>query len=798
MTESPYNCPTCKKPIPFGVHFCPNCGEAQTGGTAPLWMGERRQVTVLFADLASFTSVSEKADPEDVIDMLNQVFSRLMQECDREEGYLDKTVGDQLMILFGAPRAHEDDPARAVRTALRMQKAMQELGPIMREKVGAAFRINIGINSGPVVWGRMGPPGRAMHTVIGDTVNLASRLQSSAKHGQIIVSEAVFHQTRRLFEFQNLDAIQVKGKSGLIPIYMPLRPIETKPKSKKVETAPILLERHSELQTLQAIWGRTLSGFMQLAVVAGQAGIGKSQLLSEFSRTIDDFTGEKTPLILYAHNEATPGSYYSPLMNLLTQLFGLTKDDADLSRRRKVEDRAKILGITSRNFVPLMGYLLGWYQNSARLADTGSNKDHLNDSAVDAAIDLFFKQSHRRPTLLLVDDLQWADTSTIQWINRLTILKQMMRHENMGYGLMVVLSTRPQNKISLQTLQTDAMITLKPLSEQARHALIQHHLPGGQVPPHLLETLSRESGGNPFYLEEATRGLVQSGLLIRKDENWQLTQPLDQINVPASVEGVVMSNLDALNPTAKMVLQYASVIGHNFNLDLLHALTELDNLGNILQEMELRGLIKRADGGDQEDESGHRFTFTQMIVREVAYNSILRKTRRELHERIATITENQQNRRQSARDVESLAYHYAAVGNQEKLVVYNWLAGKQAIERSDFKEAETHLSTAWNALREISSPEPKILRSVANALGDVSTFTGNYAQASVCYQIVKDLPQEEDDSAQLQYKLGRLNFFQANNEEATAHYAQALELAPTDLALQGQIDAEIRLLYDLG
>ncbi len=793
MIESPYICASCKKPIPFGVTYCPNCGESQASGTGPLWMGERRQVTVLFADLASFTSVSEKADPEDVIDMLNQVFSRLMQECDREGGYLDKTVGDQLMVLFGAPRAHEDDPARAVRAALRMQKAMSVLGPIMREKVGSAFRINIGINSGPVVWGRMGPPGRAMHTVIGDTVNLASRLQGYAKHGQIIVSETVFHQTRRLFEYQNLDAIQVKGKSGLIPIYMPLRQIETQQKSKKLEAAPILLERYNEQQALQTIWGRSLSGFMQFVIVTGQAGIGKSQLLTEFAQSIDSFTGEKTPLILRAHNEATPGSHYSPLMHLLNQLFGLTAEDSDLSRRRKVEDRARILGITSRNFVPLMGYLLGWYQNSTRLTEADKNMDHLNDSAVDAAIDLFFKQSHRRPTLLLVDDLQWSDSGTVQWINRLAILKQMMRHENMGYGLMVVLSTRPQNKIPLHTLQTDAMITLQPLSERGRHELIQHLLPGGHIPQHLLEALSRESGGNPFYLEEATRGLVQSGLLVRKDESWQLTQPMNQINVPASVEGLVMANLDTLAPTAKTVLQYASVIGQNFSLNLLQALTELDGLDAVLLELEQRGLIKEIT---DETEDSRRFTFTQMIVREVAYNSVLRKTRRDLHERIAAITEIKETAQQP-RDVESLAYHYAAGGNQEKLVVYNWLAGQQAMERSNFKEAETHLSTAWNALREINSPEPKILRSVANALGDVSTFTGNYAQASVCYQIVKELPQDESDVAQLLYKLGRLNFFQANNRDATTHYAQALELSVSDPVLQSQIDAEIRLLYYL-
>ncbi|MEW5956480.1 MAG: adenylate/guanylate cyclase domain-containing protein, partial [Chloroflexota bacterium] len=400
-------------------------------------------VTILFADLASFTAASEKVDPEDVIDMLNQVFTRLMVECDREGGYLDKTVGDQLMVLFGAPRAHEDDPARAVRAALGMQKAIDELAPIMREKVGAACKINIGINTGPVVWGRMGPFGRAVPTVIGDAVNLASRLQHFASGGQIVVSETVYLQTRRFFEYEVLEPIQVKGKTGLIPVYMPLRQRQAVKSSKRpVEGRHPLIERDQELQSLHAYWSRALAGYMQLVLVTGEAGIGKSRLLTHFLEDLDTYANQKQPLILHARNESALDSGYSPLMELLRQLFALTPDDTTLTCRRKIEDRAQILGITSRNFLPLMGYLLGWYQNNTRLADPETNLDHLSEAAIDAAIDLFYKQSQHRPTLLILDDLQWADAGTRHWLHRLVILKQMIQNERLGYGLIVILASR--------------------------------------------------------------------------------------------------------------------------------------------------------------------------------------------------------------------------------------------------------------------------------------------------------------------------------------------------------------------
>ncbi|MCB0212862.1 MAG: AAA family ATPase [Anaerolineae bacterium] len=788
-----YTCSACKKPLPFAVNFCPNCGYQQNAGTAPLWLGERRLVTVLFADLASFTAASEDADPEDVIEMLNQVFGRLMKECDREGGYLDKTVGDQLMVLFGAPRAHEDDAVRAVQAALNMQKAMEELGPVMLEKVGTACKLNIGINTGAVVWGRVGPPGRAAATVIGDAVNLASRLQSFAKNGQIAVSDAVYFQTRRFFEYEILDPIQVKGKRKPVPVYVPLGPrqsVRTRQQANELQTP--LIERDQEMETLNVYWSRALAGQPQSVMIQGEAGMGKTRLLGQFVNELSTYAIDKQPLILQVHSEEASIGNYSPLIGLLTQLFNLTANDTELGRRRKVEDRAKILGITSHNFLPLIGYLLGWYRDNNRLARTAQELDYLRESAIDAAIGLFFRQSTRRPVLLIIDDLQWANTTTTDWFKRLAAIKHATESKSANYNLMVVIASRPQ--LETTPPPADYIINLNPLSETARHDLIKHLLSGRDLPSSIINRLSQESGGNPFYIEEATRGLVQSKQLVRQAGAWELTQPVDQIYIPHSVEGLITAHLDALDPITRMVLQYASVIGLQFSFGLLSAITSVDDIEGALASLEQRGLIKTISGDPPKGEK-RTFSFTQVVVREVAYRSLLRKTRRELHEQIARLTEIEAPPERD--ELETLAHHYTAGGNSEKSLSYNWLVGSRALDSNDYKEAYQHLTLAWNELRSSSNPDRETYRNIAHALGDASTFTGNFAQATDCYSAIQELTDNnQEEIGSIHYKMARLYFYQDDVEAASESYQKALELASNDPQLAAQIEAELRLLND--
>ncbi len=801
---SPANCPVCQTPLPADARYCPQCGKAlftpdnRSAPAADNWVGERRQVTILFADLGSFTAASEKADPEDVIDMLNTVFTRLMLECEKEGGYLDKTVGDEMMVLFGAPKAHEDDPVRAVRAALAMQKEMKNLAGFMRRKVGRICDINIGINTGSVVWGGLGPEGHTQLTVIGDAVNLAARLEDYADGGQIIVSEAVYHRTKDLFEYEILEAIEVKGKSGYIPIFAPLREKESTRKAREevANTVPFI-GRGQELDLLHAHWSRTGAGYPQIVLLKGEAGLGKSRLAQEFINGLSTYSHAKHPLVLMAQNTSSNHEAYHPLAQITEQYFGLVANDTEVIRRRKIEDRISALGITSNKFIPLMGYLLGWYgtQLDSDDPEAQQNLAYLQIAAIDAAVDLFFKQASRRPTLIVIDDLQWGDDQIIEWLNRVLTASQMVRIQSGGFQLMVVAISRPRFDIPLNNVKINNVIELSPLSEAERREMISQILPGEGVPATLITRLAKESEGNPFYLLEVTRELVQSGQLILSSGRWELTRTVDQIEVPHSVEGLVMAKLDTLTPADRRVLQHASVIGMTFDEKLLKEITPVENLDASLENLLRQGLIREAGSTD----TGRVFSFAQAVVREVTYNSILRKTRRELHELIADLTAGEIH--SAAQNFEALAHDYATRGQDEKMIAYNWLAGRHALEKFNFEVAFHHLQMAWDTMIEIPKPNPEIYQNLAEALGDAGTFTSHFNQAAICYQTAWNLIKNDPErQASIYYKMGRLHFYQGDFSAALEDYQQALNITAEYPypQLRAQIEAEIRLLYDLG
>ncbi len=794
---SPYSCDGCSKPLPYAVNYCPNCGHPQAVNTDQLWMGDRRLVTVIFADLSSFTATSEKADPEDVIDMLNQVFSRLAEEYDREGGYLDKTVGDQLMVLFGAPRAHEDDSIRAVRAALGMQAAMEELAPVMREKVGHAFKLNIGINTGIVVWGRMGPAGRMAATVIGDDVNLASRLEHYATDGQIIVSDPVYSLTRQHFEYEVLEPISVKGKTHPVPIYQPLRPRQSFHERKQhAERLKPMVERDREIQLLHAHMSHAMAGHARLVLLTGAAGIGKSRLMSEFVGDINNYSFSKRPIILQTYGGAGTSDSYSPLAELCTQLFDIKPEDNTLAQRRKIEDRGRILGLTDRNLVPLAGYLLGWYQNDERLASASQNLEQIRNSALAMAVSIFLKQATRRPLLIAIDNLQWADANSQAWLQMLGSTKAHQQFALNAYNLLLVAAIRPQQELPLETIHADEIIEMAPLSQMAQRDLIYSLLPGAELPGSLMERLVNESGGNPFYLEEAARGLVQTRQLVRQDGKWQITRPIDQIFIPHSIEGQVMAHLDVLSETSRRVLQHAAVIGMNFSYDILSKITPRSNFDVALEDLLQRALIKETTPADQNEM--RTFGFSQVVVREVAYKSMLRKTRRELHQQIAELTEAQQAAQQDGINAELLARHYVVSGDDEKVVVYNWLVGQRALDHLDFDNAYRHLDIAYKALRETDDNNRETALKILSALGDACTFTGNFEQAAACYQQVWGIVQNDPAGlTQLYYKIGRLNLHQGNVDAAATSYQYANNLAADYPELQAQIAAETSLMFDL-
>jgi len=669
----------------------------------------------------------------------------------------------------------------------------------MRRKVGRICNINIGINTGSVVWGGLGPSGHTALTVIGDAVNLAARLEAYADGGQIIVSETVYHRTSDLFNFDMLDPISVKGKRGTIPIYSPKQEKENTQKAHEdfAKNLPFI-GHEQEFDLLHAHWSRAGAGYPQIVLLKGEAGLGKTRLAQEFVNSLDKYAHTKHPMVLTAQNTSSNHESYSPLAQITSQYFGLVENDTDVIRRRKIEDRISALGITSNKFIPLMGYLLGWYKDIDDAVDnpeTQQNLNYLHIAAVDAAVDLFYKQANRRPTLIVIDDLQWGDDQVTEWLNRLIVAGQMIRHEPGGYHLMILALARPRFDASLNNVKTDNLINLTPLTKANRRAIINHILPGEGLPVTLITRLSKESEGNPFYLLEVTRELVQSRQLIRSHGRWELTRAVDQLDVPHSIEGFVLAKLDTLTPDDRRVLRHASVIGLSFDDAVLRKITPTDTIDKSLTNLVQQGFIRQTGSSS----NGHIFTFAQAVVREVTYNSILRKTRRELHEQIADLTSKEVGT--AIQNLETLAHGYATRGQDEKMIVYNWLAGRHALEKFNFDVAFHHLQLAWDTLIEMPKPNPEVYQNLADALGDASTFTSHFTQAATCYQTAWSLASNDPEwKATLHHKMGRLHFYQGDPPAALEDYQQALKTTAKypQPQLRAQIEAEIRLLYDLG
>jgi adenylate cyclase len=798
MTSSPDVCVSCQSPLPPQAAYCPACGLKQDQEATGIWPSERRLVTILFADLASFTDATRDADPEDVTEMLNLVFSRLMVECDREDGYLDKTVGDQLMVLFGAPRAHEDDPARAVRAALGMQEAMNELSAVMRDKIGTSCSLHIGINTGLVVWGQVGPSGRTSPTVIGDAVNLASRLQGLSDGGQTLVSESVYLRTRQLFDYDELKPIEVRGKPERVPIYSPLRLRKNGATNRHfAETNVPLIERNRELDALRTHWVRAMNGDPQMLLITGDAGLGKSRLLTAFADMLHLDTLSKTPHVYYASSESASDEHYRPLAQLITMLCGLEPGQTDLSQRRRIEDRIEALGLSDKEYLPLLGYLLGWY-DSEQFADQRLSPERLQQLAVESLAALILKQATRRPLLVIVDDLQWADAITVDFLNRLAEALQSPVTRRVEHQLMVVASSRPPGGSLLDSMLLSQIVTLGPLSDLGRQDLVHALLPGWGLPSSLFDRLMQESGGNPFYLIEVIHQLIQSGQIVRKDGAWHMTRPVSQIDVPPSVESLVMTTLDSLDQVCRIVLQHASVIGPRFKSDLLAAITPVEDLGVTLNRLEHTGLIARCGGNEDVKE----YCFPQRITREVIYHTILRRTRRRLHDEIAKLTEAKNERdldeNTTLDDLEAVAYHYTSGSQRDKVVTYNYLLGAGNLNRFEFDDAYQHLQSAWEALNDdVDESDPTLRYRVAEALGDASTFTGDFLQARLCYESMREAMVDEREMASWYHKLGRLSLQEGEAEAAVEAYTQALDAAaPEDALLIAQIEAEMRLLFD--
>ncbi len=731
---------------------------------------DRRVVTVLFTDVSGFTAMSEKLDPEEVTEIVNQFFAVLTEPIYRFGGVVDKYIGDAIMALFGAPIAHEDDPERAVWAAYEMQRAAKEFADKLEAKTGIGLKVRIGINTGLVVAGAVGGAQKQDYTVMGDTVNLAQRMESNARPGKVLVTGETYRLARHRFSFMTLDPITVKGKVQPVEVYElegPLKQVE-----EQNPDAHPFVNRVRELDSLTLGWERAVQGYPQLIVVSGEAGVGKSRLLGQFLSQ----RCQPSPLGLRARCQSyTQGSSFGMVGNLLHYLTKTTPHMPLNEVRAALESRC-------RDFAPddasrladLLGTFLGLDPSSSEIASLG--QEQRRNAALEALNGLLLALSQIQPVMLSVEDLQWADEASLSWLK---LFLDYLSHQPDRQRMMIVVQHRPGMSFDAQAFwKLDlTVIQVRPLEAQDSQKLLISLL--GAVPDAgsapalttLLKQIQERAEGNPFYLKELVFSLIDGGVLVKTQDSWQVQRPSSEFKMPSTIQGAVAARLDRLPHFKRSLLQVASVLGRTFSQALLAKVagTELPVPG--LDELIKSNFLYQTSSGD--------YAFTQALTQEVAYQSLLLSSRKELHGRAGLAIEGLYADHLDE-NAHLLAHHFALAENFARALRYQVKAAQRAFDFFDLATARATIERALVLIDQqpdLEGPQRwEILYLKGLILTPLNLFEEAHSVLEAAFALLTDPPHQ----AKVLLAQGDLYERQANYPNALDTYQQGYDLLPPE------------------
>ena len=691
-------CSSCGSEVAPAARFCDQCGAATPplaqGGTyltgdgdprsyTPQHLvskiltgratieGERKQVTVLFADVADSTALAERLDPEEMHGIMDRCFQLLLPEVHQYEGTVNQFTGDGIMALFGAPIAHEDAPERAVRAALGMQAALQRYREELQRERGIEFRMRIGINSGPVVVGKIGDDLRMDYTAIGDTTNLAARLQSAAAPGGILISDHTARLVAGRFVTRSVGALTLKGKAEPVVAHEVLRARPRLPLVAPSERGLTpLIGRTAELAALETVFEHVRSGHGQVAFVVGEAGIGKSRVLHELRRRLHRQEATWLEGRCVSYGRAIP---MLPVIDVLKARFGIEDGDDAAAIVDKVRGGLAELGPEMQAAEPHLRMLLAVEPGgtATRSMDDASARRF---ATFDALKRLLLATAARRPLIILIEDLHWIDQASEEW---LTYVVDTL----VAAPILLICTFRPGYRPALGERSYLTRIGLQPLSPVESVAMAAALLEGPVLPTEIQELITHKAEGNPFFVEEVTKSLLELGALQRTDAGFALGRPVSQIVIPDRIQDVIMARIDRLGDEPKRAMQVASVIGREFAVRLLQRAAELgERVEPLVSELRSLELIYEKSGVPE-----LAYMFKHALTHDVAYESLLLQRRRQLHGVIGRVVEELYADR-LAEHWETIAHHYYRAEEWSRAFTYLVKAGDKA--RAAFANSE--------------------------------------------------------------------------------------------------------------
>jgi predicted ATPase/class 3 adenylate cyclase len=722
--------------------------------------GERKQVTVVFADCVGFTELSTKLDPEDLHAVMDGCFARIMEAVHRYEGTVNQFTGDGAMALFGAPIAHEDHAVRAVAAALAIQQAHRAYDETLHRERGLRFALRIGINTGPVVVGRIGDDLRMDYTAQGETVNLAARLQGVAPPGGVLISEATARLVSGYFATADAGVHAMKG------IDRPVRAFtvaEARRRRARFEVAverglTPLVGRGRELSRLLDVVERARGGRGQVVSVVGDAGVGKSRLLYELRRRLGDgvtaLEGRCLP-----HGEALP---FHLVAQFLHANFALEEGEPVTAQAEKIAQGVERLDPALAWTVPYLRHVLGLPADE--LASEGLDQIQRKRRLIEAVKALTLRGAQRRPLVLLAEDVQWIDRNSEEYW-------QALADGVAAYPVVVVCTYRTGYTPPWHDRSFHERLTLEPLSEDETADMVKAMLGVRELAPAVRALVVSRAEGNPFFIEELTRYL--------RERELHESEHAPDVAIPATVHDLLTARIDRLPEDLKRTLQLASVLGRDFPLAVLEriAAPRADVKGDVAQLVRLELLREKDTFPDP------RLSFSHLLVSQVAYEGLLLKARAELHARAAAALESLYPGRADEL-VQEVAEHYARSPDRDKALPYLERAGERAAGLFAYEQARDYYARALELVGD-DDARATVRARLLGKRGDAAYAQGALAEARAHWAAALDVIDaacERRLAADLHRRMGVACWDAGEPDEALAHLERGLAALEADAA----------------
>ena len=690
-----HRCNDCDYINHIDAKFCGGCGKGLSSfRKIHTEDGERRQLTVMFCDLVNSSEIAELFDPEELRDVLRKYQHLVSKITLKFGGHIAKYIGDGLLIYFGHPHAHEDDARRSILTGLEIIDEIEGLNTQLVTTHKIELQVRIGIHTGLVVVGEMGSgEAREPNAIVGETPNIAARIESLAKPGVVTISGNTNELTKGLFITVKKDFQALKGVTQKVKIFEVLSESAflSEFAVRVQEGLTPMVGRSKELDFLAQSWGQAKKGLGQVVWLSGEAGVGKSRVINEFMSNISQ---DSQHLRLYHCSSVHSNTAFFPIISYLKRVLNLNKNDSNEKKYKLLDSFFRSLALPLDHVTGVFSTLLGIDPPN------GSSKvtpEKVKKLIIDSWFGLMIKMSQEEPLLLIFEDTHWIDPSTQELIRTLS-------NELSSQRILLVITSRPGYQLPIADDAPLQLLTLNRLDRDTSSRMIYQLAGQRSFPKELEEELLMKTDGIPLFIEELTKAVIDSNLLKQLESTYELSAPLSKLAIPNSLKDSLMARLDQLS-AVKNVAQVAATIGRRFSAELLKSLSlhSPESIDDSIKKLLKAHLIFVSDELDRV-----HYQFSHALLQETAYHSLLKSTRKQYHGLIAdAIIKNFPS--VTTAEPEVLAFHCTEAGKTELAVLY-WLeAGKMAIKTSSHEEAISHFVKGIDLLNTLPESKDRLL-----------------------------------------------------------------------------------------